>query len=116
MNIVEFDQNVLKKDIDQIITGEWYIAEVNVAGDINSLMNGFDLATDVLRYSNPINNVTASKSFESVAVSNIICQNGCTLMDVDVIDWISKVAFLGGNYTIQGTTVIDAPMFYNSLQ
>lgn len=107
---------MFKANIDQTITEEWYIAEVNVDGDINALMNGLDVATDVARYSSPINNVTASKSFESVAVSDINCQSGCTLMAVDIIDWISKAVFVGGNYTIQGTTVIEAPIFYNNLK
>lgn len=111
-----FDQSVFKKDINQLITEEWYIADVNVAGDINSLINGLDVVTDVVRYSSPINNVTASKSFESVAVSNLNCQIGSTLMDVDVVDWISKVAFVNGNYTIQGSTVIEAPIFYSNLK
>lgn len=89
---------------------------MNVAGDLNTLLNGFDVATDVVRYSIPINHVSSVKSFESVAVSNINCQNGCKLMDVDVIDWLTKIVFVGGNYTIQGTTIMEAPIFYNNLQ
>lgn len=37
-------------------------------------------------------------------------------MDVDVGDWLNKVVFAVGNYTIQGTTVMDAPLFYNNLK
>lgn len=111
-----FDQRVFKKDTNQLITEEWYISDVNVAGEVNSLINGLNVAADVARYSNPINNVTALKSFESVAVSNLNCEIGCTLMGVDIVDWISKVAFVGGNYTIQGTTVMEAPVFYSDLK
>lgn len=99
-----------------MITGEWSIAEVHVAGDLDTLVNGFNVATDVARYSSPLNNVTSFKTFESVAVNNLNCQYGCTLMDVDISDWFSKVTFAGGNYTIQGTTVMDAPLFYNNLK
>lgn len=84
-----------------------------MAGDLNTLLNGFDVARDVVRYSSPINKVTSLKSFESVAVSDLNCKNGCTLTGVDVGDWLSKLVFVGVNYTIQGTTIIDAPTFYN---
>lgn len=116
IKIEEFNQVVFKKGVDQIISEEWHLSEASVAGEFNSLINGFDVATDVVRYSNPINNVTAVKSFESVAVNNLECQNGCILMDVDVGDWIRRVAFTGGNYTIQGTTIMEAPVFYNDLK
>lgn len=106
----------MKNGLDQAITAEWYIADVIVSGDVNSLINGFDVITDVVRYSNPINNVTAAKSFERLDVGNLYCRNGCTLMDVDVYDWMNKVVFVGGNYTIQGTTVIEAPVIYNSVK
>lgn len=116
IKIEEFDQNVLKNGVDQEITEEWSIGEAIVAGDINSLINGLDMVVDVVRYSNVINNITAVKSFDGVAVRNINCKNGCTLIGVDIGDWISKLAFAGGNYTIQGTTVIEAPIFYNNIK
>ncbi len=90
---------------------------MNVAGDVQSLVNGFNVATDVARYSYPINNVTSGlKTFDGIAVSNVKCQYGCTLADVNVADWISKLVFISGNYTIQGTTVMDAPIFYNNVK
>lgn len=102
--------------MDQVITEDWYIAEVHVAGEVNSLINGFNVVTDVVRYSNPINNVTGVKSFDGLTTTNLHCLIGCRLMDIDIASWMDRVAYLNGNYTIQGTTVMDAPVFYNNLK
>lgn len=107
---------MFKKDVDQVITEDWYIAEVHVAGELNSLINGFNVVTDVVRYSNSINNVTGVKSFEGLTTTNLNCQIGCRLMNIDVMDWMGRVALLSGNYTVQGTTVMDAPIFYDNLK
>lgn len=116
IKIEEFNRTVLKKDVNQEITEEWYIYEVNILGDLNSLVNGIDLANDVMKYSSPLNNISAVKSFESALIHNLNCQNGCKLMDVDIGQWIGRVALSGGNYTIQGTTVIEAPISYYNLK
>lgn len=102
--------------MDQIITEKWHITEVHVAGELNSLINGFNMVTDVVRNSNPINNVTARKIFQAITTKKLICENGCRLMDVDVVDWTSRAAFLNVNCTIQGTTYMDAAIFYDNLE
>lgn len=39
-----------------------------------------------------------------------MCQDGCTLQEVDMDDWITKSALTGLNYTIQGTTYAKGPV------
>lgn len=69
-----------------------------------------------MRYSLPINNVTAPKYFESISIEQFYCDHGCTVQDVDISEWIAKSVLTYGNYTIQGTTTIDNPIFYNDIR
>lgn len=79
-----------------------------------SLVNDLDLSNDVIRYSVPINNVTAPKYFKSVVMKDLSAT--ATVQEVGILDWFTKAAFIEGNYTIQGTTVIENPIFYNNVK
>lgn len=69
-----------------------------------------------MRYSVPINNVTAPKHFESISAEQFYCEYGCTVQEIDLSEWIAKSALTHGNYTIQGTTTIENPIFYNDIR
>lgn len=81
-----------------------------------TLINGLDLSLDVLRYSAPTTNITAPKNIKKAEVNDLYCQNYCTLQQVDITEWIAKAALVLGNYTIQGTTVIENPIFYGDIR
>lgn len=81
-----------------------------------TLINGLDVSTDIVRYSVPLNNITATKGFQSITVNELYCQNGATLQDVNVAEWIRKSVLISGNYTIQGITVIENPIFFDNLK
>lgn len=79
-----------------------------------SLVNDLDLSIDVIRYSVPINNVTAPKYFKNVVMKDLKATS--TVQEVNIADWFTKATFIEGNYTIQGTTVIENPIFYNNVK
>lgn len=84
--------------------------------EINSLINNLDFRTDLIRYSVPMSNVTASKRFESLFVDNLLCANGGRIQDVDIADWVAGSALTVGNYTIQGITVMESPSIFGDVR
>lgn len=68
----------------------------------------------MIRYSVPINNVTAPKYFRNVVLKDLSSTG--TVQDVNIRDWFTKAAFTEGNYNIQGTTVIENPIFFNNVK
>lgn len=79
-----------------------------------SLVNDLNLSIDVIRYSIPYNNVTAPKNFRNIVIKDLSAT--ATVQEVNIRDWFAKAAFIEGNYTIQGTTVIENPIFYNNVK
>lgn len=79
-----------------------------------SMVNELDLSIDVIRYSVPTNNVTAPKYFKNVIMKDL--STTATVQEVNIVEWFTKAAFIEGNYTIQGTTVIENPIFYNNVK
>lgn len=85
--------------------------------NLTTLINGLDVGNDIVRYSVPLNNVTAPKWFQHrVTINELYSQNGATVQDVNVAEWIRKSVLISGDYTIQGLTVIENPIFFENLK
>lgn len=83
---------------------------------LNTKINGYDLEKDVLLNNIEYNNVTARKYFKNINIENLFCENDCRLQDINISEWISKSTFVYGNYTIQGTTIIDNVKIYDDVR
>ncbi|XP_053685730.1 uncharacterized protein LOC128735261 [Sabethes cyaneus] len=109
-DIVDFDRNVLKKNVEQTITGHWTFHDVEVHGAYNlTTINNLDLRKDILLADAPHATFTGSKQFENIHVRSLRCEAPCIIQGVDFTEWFANAVRLTGNHTIEGVTYLDSP-------
>lgn len=84
--------------------------------EISALINGLDFRTDILRFSVPLANITATKYFNNLYVEEMMMDVEGRIQDVLIADWLVRAILTVGNYTIQGTTVLENPFIFGDVQ
>lgn len=108
INIKEFDKYVLKKDVDQIITGKWVFHDAEVYGNLNlSTLNGYDIKSDILLNHAEQVTFTGNKRIDNLRVHNLRCSEPCIIQGVDFVEWFANSVRLDRNHTIDGITYLE---------
>lgn len=113
LNLTHFRDNVLKQSSGiQTISGDWKFGDVKMNGSLRStLINNLNFNNDIVRISrSEMNIIRATKTFSGLRIRNLVCQNGCSVNEVDLGEWIAKAVLVNNNYTIQGTTYLRNPV------
>lgn len=64
----------------------------------------------------PNNNIiNADKSFQNLHIESLVCKRGCTIQDINIVDWITNSASKNFNHTIQGVTTLIDPIISSEL-
>lgn len=61
-------------------------------------------------------NITATKYFQDMQVEKLWLTVDGRIQDVDISDWMVRSILTVGNYTIQGTTVLESPSVFGDVQ
>lgn len=61
-------------------------------------------------------NVTAIKYFRDMYVEELMMDVEGRIQDVLIADWMVRAILTVGNYTIQGTTVLENPFIFGDVQ
>lgn len=88
------------------------VFQLLLIGNLESvLINGLNLNNDVVRYSQPKQNIiNATKTFDSVEIESLNCRGKCTIQNVQVDQWMRDSVHADFNYTIQGETTLYNPI------
>ncbi|XP_058458977.1 uncharacterized protein LOC131435292 [Malaya genurostris] len=107
-DIVYFDKYVLRKDVEQTITGRWTFHEVEIQGDLNlTTINGINLEKDLLLSNAQNVTFTGNKRFKNVHIDNLECPTPCIIQGVDVTEWFANAVRLDQNFTTAGVTNVE---------
>ncbi|XP_055531237.1 uncharacterized protein LOC129722051 [Wyeomyia smithii] len=116
-DIVDYDRHVLKKNVEQTITGHWTFHEVEVLGSLNlTTINGLDLQKDILLNNVPEATFTGNKRFKDLHVRNLKCEAPCVIQGVDFTEWFANSVRLDRNATIEGITYLEAPTIIGDIE
>ncbi|KXJ80288.1 hypothetical protein RP20_CCG025735 [Aedes albopictus] len=108
INIVDFDRFVLKKNVDQTITGKWVFHDVEVYGNLNlTTLNGLDIRHDILLNHAEQVTFTGAKRIDNLRVHNLRCPEPCIIQGVDFSEWFSNSVRLDRNHTVEGVTYLE---------
>ncbi|XP_055631057.1 uncharacterized protein LOC129771448 [Toxorhynchites rutilus septentrionalis] len=109
INIVEFDKYVLKKDVEQTITGKWIFHDVEVYGNLNvTTLNGLDVRRDFLRSDATEATFTGAKRIDNLRVRRLNCPDPCIIQGVDFGEWFANAVRLDRHHTIEGVTYLES--------
>lgn len=86
-------------------------------GNLESvLINGLNLNNDVVRHSQPHQNlINAPKSFDNLQLDSLICRGKCTIQNVQMVEWMKNSVNVDFNYTIQGQTTLYNAVITNGI-
>ena len=117
INIDYFNQNVLRKDADQTITGKWTLHNAEILDDLKlETLNGYNLKTELITLETSKANVTGHKIIDELQVRNIKCPDVCVIHDVNVVEWFMNAIRNNRNHTIQGVTYLQNPIVYGNIK
>lgn len=116
-DIVDFDRNVLKKNVAQTITGHWTFHDVEIEGGLNlTTINGLDLQKDILLNNAQQATFTGSKQFENIYIRKLRCAAPCFIQGVDFTEWFANSVRLDKNNTIEGVTYLESPTILGDIE
>jgi len=84
----------------------------------NVLINGVNLAKDVLRNDLPqhqTQEILSSKHFHQAHIKKLFMKQGSKINNIDIAKWIEETVFIYENYTIYGKTQIENLQVFNNL-
>uniref|UniRef100_A0A6P4EBK3 LOW QUALITY PROTEIN: uncharacterized protein LOC108040825 n=1 Tax=Drosophila rhopaloa TaxID=1041015 RepID=A0A6P4EBK3_DRORH len=118
----DFVAHTLKTAGVHTISGKWELPEASVSGNLNNvLINQLNLADDVVRIpqnndsSNPSLTIEALKIVKSATINRLTITPESQVAEVPMSKWINEAAYLYGNHSIAGTTLLDNVNLFNDL-
>ncbi|XP_017120153.1 uncharacterized protein LOC108141347 [Drosophila elegans] len=118
----DFVAHTLKTAGVHAVSGQWKLAEASVSGNLrNVLINQLNLADDVARVaqyndsSNPSLTIEALKVVKGASINRLHITPESQVAEVPMAKWVNEAAYLYGNHSIAGTTIMDNVNLYNDL-